>query len=143
MRRLSALGVEHLHAHFGTNPAAVAAIVRAWGGPPFSFTVHGPDEFDAPIALSLAAKIEAAAFVVAISSYGRSQLMRWSRPSRLAQDRHRPLRGRRELPEGQTRASADQVATNWSALPAFRRKRAAATDRSLRSTSLRRGTFSP
>ena len=43
--------------------------------------MHGPDEFDAPIALSLAAKIEAAAFVVAISSYGRSQLMRWTRPS--------------------------------------------------------------
>ena len=80
-RRLGQLGVEHLHAHFGTNPAAVAAIAHAWGGPTFSFTVHGPDEFDAPVALSLAAKIEAAAFVVAISSYGRSQLMRWCRPS--------------------------------------------------------------
>ena len=80
VRRLRQLGVEHLHAHFGTNPAAVAAIVHAWGGPTFSFTVHGPDEFDAPVALSLAAKIEAAAFVVAISSYGRSQLMRWIPP---------------------------------------------------------------
>ena len=80
VRRLEELKVEHLHAHFGTNPAAVAAIVRAWGGPPFSFTVHGPDEFDAPIALSMPAKIEDAAFVAAISSYGRSQLMRWSAP---------------------------------------------------------------
>jgi len=80
VRRLERLGVEHLHAHFGTNPAAVALIVRAWGGPPFSFTVHGPDEFDAPVALSLQAKIEAASFVAAISSYGRSQLMRWSDP---------------------------------------------------------------
>ena len=79
-RRLEQLRVEHLHAHFGTNPAAVAAIVRAWGGPPFSFTVHGPDEFDAPVTLSLPAKIDAANFVVAISSYGRSQLMRWSSP---------------------------------------------------------------
>jgi len=79
-RRLDELGVEHLHAHFGTNPAAVALLVRAFGGPPFSFTVHGPDEFDAPIALSLGAKIEAATFVAAISSYGRSQLMRWSKP---------------------------------------------------------------
>ena len=79
-RRLGRLKVEHLHAHFGTNPAAVAAIVRAWGGPPFSFTVHGPDEFDAPVALSLAAKIHAAQFVAAISCYGRSQLMRWSLP---------------------------------------------------------------
>ncbi|MFL6720875.1 MAG: glycosyltransferase [Sphingomonas sp.] len=80
VRRLERLQVEHLHAHFGTNPAAVALIVAAWGGPPFSFTVHGPDEFDAPIALSLPAKIEAASFVAAISSYGRSQLMRWSSP---------------------------------------------------------------
>ena len=80
VRRLDRLGIEHLHAHFGTNPAAVATIVRAWGGPPFSFTVHGPDEFDAPIALSLRRKIEAASFVAAISSYGRSQLMRWSSP---------------------------------------------------------------
>jgi len=78
IRRLDRLSVEHLHAHFGTNPAAVATIVRAWGGPPFSFTVHGPDEFDAPIALSLRHKIQAANFVAAISSYGRSQLMRWS-----------------------------------------------------------------
>ena len=80
VRRTERLKVEHLHAHFGTNPAAVAAIARAWGGPPFSFTVHGPDEFDAPVALGLAAKIEAASFVAAISSFGRSQLMRWSSP---------------------------------------------------------------
>ena len=77
-RSLSRLNIEHLHAHFGTNPATVAAIARAWGGPPFSFTVHGPDEFDAPVALALAQKIELSAFVAAISSYGRSQLMRWS-----------------------------------------------------------------
>jgi glycosyltransferase involved in cell wall biosynthesis len=81
VKRLDQLRIDHLHAHFGTNPAAVAAIARAWGGPPFSFTVHGPDEFDAPIALSLGAKIEAASFVVGISSYGRSQLMRWSDPA--------------------------------------------------------------
>jgi glycosyltransferase involved in cell wall biosynthesis len=79
-RRLQRLKVEHLHAHFGTNPAAVAAIARAWGGPPFSFTVHGPDEFDRPLTLSLPAKIAAASFVAAISSYGRSQVMRWSNP---------------------------------------------------------------
>lgn len=79
-RRLEKLRVEHVHAHFGTNPAAVALLVKAFGGPSFSFTVHGPDEFDAPVALSLPAKIEAASFVAAVSSYGRSQLMRWSRP---------------------------------------------------------------
>ena len=80
VRRMEKLGVEHLHAHFGTNPAAVAAIGRAWGGPPFSFTVHGRDEFDAPLALGLPLKVETSAFVVAITSYCRSQLMRWSAP---------------------------------------------------------------
>jgi colanic acid/amylovoran biosynthesis glycosyltransferase len=71
-------GVTHVHAHFGTNPAAVARIARAMGGPPYSFTVHGPDEFDAPGALDLNGKIADAAFVAAISDYGRSQLMRWA-----------------------------------------------------------------
>lgn len=81
VRRLDYYRIEHLHAHFGTNPAAVAAIARAWGGPPFSFTAHGPDEFDAPIELGLPEKIRRAAFVAAISSFGRAQLMRWSDPA--------------------------------------------------------------
>lgn len=78
LKRCRQLGVTHLHAHFGTNPAAVALLARTLGGPPFSFTVHGPDEFDAPVALALERKIAGASFVVAISSFGRSQLMRWS-----------------------------------------------------------------
>lgn len=81
VRRMEQLEIQHLHAHFGTNPAAVAAIARAWGGPPFSFTAHGPDEFDAPGDLSLGKKIERAAFVVGISSFGRAQLMRWTDPA--------------------------------------------------------------
>jgi colanic acid/amylovoran biosynthesis glycosyltransferase len=71
--------VDHLHAHFGTNPAAVAMLCRVLGGPPYSFTVHGPEEFDKAEFLGLAEKIHRAAFVVAISSFGRSQLFRWSR----------------------------------------------------------------
>ena len=42
------------------------------GGPPFSFTVHGPEEFESP--MGLAEKVGEATFVAAISSYGRSQL---------------------------------------------------------------------
>jgi len=80
VRRMKKLGIEHLHAHFATNPAAVAVIAQAWGGPPFSLTIHGSEEFDAPIALRLSVKIKAATFVAAISSYTRSQLMRWSEP---------------------------------------------------------------
>lgn len=71
-------GVRHVHAHFGTNPAAVARLAHVLGGPPYSFTVHGPDEFDAPGALDLRGKIADAACVAAISEYGRSQLMRWA-----------------------------------------------------------------
>jgi glycosyltransferase involved in cell wall biosynthesis len=70
--------VVHLHAHFGTNPAAVALLCRILGGPPYSFTVHGPEEFDRPESLGLDEKIRAAEFVVAVSDFGRSQLMRWT-----------------------------------------------------------------
>lgn len=73
-------GVDHVHVHFGTNPTAVAQIMRAMGGPSYSFTVHGPDEFDAPEGLSLASKAADAAFVVAISHYGSAQLRRWLAP---------------------------------------------------------------
>ncbi len=73
-------GVEHLHVHFATNPATVALLARSVGGPPFSMTVHGPDEFDAPASLSLGPKVEASVFTVAISHYGAAQLRRWVRP---------------------------------------------------------------
>ncbi|MEZ5322764.1 MAG: glycosyltransferase family 4 protein [Microthrixaceae bacterium] len=70
-------GVTHLHAHFGTNSAEIAMLARCLGGPPYSFTVHGPEEFDAPEALHLREKVRHSRFVVAISSFGRSQLFRW------------------------------------------------------------------
>jgi len=77
VQRLRKCEAQHLHAHFGTNSAAVALLTRLLGGPPYSFTVHGPEEFDHPEELSLGRKIEHAAFVVAISNFGRSQLYRW------------------------------------------------------------------
>jgi colanic acid/amylovoran biosynthesis glycosyltransferase len=69
-------GATHLHAHFGTNPATVAMLCRALGGPPYSFTVHGPEEFDKPTFIALPEKIERAEFVASVSSFGRSQLYR-------------------------------------------------------------------
>jgi len=74
---LQAAHVQHVHAHFGTNPAELAMLIRAMGGPTYSFTVHGPEEFDKPLALHLAEKIRGAAFVVGVSSFGASQLRRW------------------------------------------------------------------
>ncbi len=67
----------HVHAHFGTNSAEVVMLTAALGGPSYSFTVHGPEEFDKPEFIHLGEKVRRAAFVVAISSYGRSQLYRW------------------------------------------------------------------
>jgi colanic acid/amylovoran biosynthesis glycosyltransferase len=68
--------VQHVHAHFGTNSAEVAMLVHELGGPRWSFTVHGPEEFDKPLFIGLPEKIRRAAFVVAVSSFGRSQLLR-------------------------------------------------------------------
>jgi glycosyltransferase involved in cell wall biosynthesis len=69
--------VEHLHVHFGTNPAVIAILLKAISGVPYSLTVHGPEEFDCPRDLALSQKIEEASFVIAVSFFGRSQLMRW------------------------------------------------------------------
>lgn len=70
-------GISHLHVHFGTNSTTVALLCRRLGGPTYSFTVHGPEEFDRVSGIALAEKIKQAAFVVGISSFGRSQLYRW------------------------------------------------------------------
>ena len=72
--------IQHVHVHFGTNSAAIAMLGRHFSGISYSFTVHGPDEFEKAELLSIELKIERAAFVVNVSSFGRSQLMRWSRP---------------------------------------------------------------
>ncbi|WP_159713242.1 glycosyltransferase family 4 protein [Sphingomonas sp. AX6] len=74
-------GLRHVHAHFGTNSASVTRLAARLSGVSYSFTVHGPDEFDAPSDLDLGGKIADAAFTVAVSSFGRSQLMRWSDPA--------------------------------------------------------------
>lgn len=74
---LQAFGAKHVHAHFGTNSTEVVMLANALGGPAYSFTVHGPEEFDKPQFIYLGEKVRRAAFVAAISSYGRSQLYRW------------------------------------------------------------------
>jgi len=74
---MRAAGIQHLHAHFGTNSAEVAMLAQTLGGPPWSFTAHGPEEFDKGLSIGLGEKIRRCKFVVAISSYGRSQLYRF------------------------------------------------------------------
>jgi colanic acid/amylovoran biosynthesis glycosyltransferase len=70
--------IDHLHVHFGTNSATVGMLVNRLIAIPWSFTCHGPEEFDRPLGISLIEKIKSADFVVAISSFGRSQLWRWA-----------------------------------------------------------------
>lgn len=76
-RRAREMGLYHLHAHFGTNSTDVVRYAAILGGPGYSFTVHGPEEFDAPVPLALTEKLQEAQFAVAVSSFGRSQLSRW------------------------------------------------------------------
>lgn len=71
-------GINHIHAHFGTNSASVAMLAHLAGGPTYSLTIHGPEEFDSPIALALGEKVRHATFVAAISQFARSQLLRWT-----------------------------------------------------------------
>jgi glycosyltransferase involved in cell wall biosynthesis len=69
-------GATHLHAHFGTNPAEIACLVRILGGPEYSFTNHGSNELDGAPRLHFPRKIGLAKFAVAVSHYCRSQLLR-------------------------------------------------------------------
>jgi glycosyltransferase involved in cell wall biosynthesis len=80
-RQMERRGIRHVHAHFGTNPVAVARLASRLAPITYSFTAHGPDEFDSPLALDLPGKIADAAFVAGVSSFGRGQLMRWSDPA--------------------------------------------------------------
>ncbi|HKI64162.1 MAG TPA: glycosyltransferase family 4 protein [Burkholderiales bacterium] len=74
---LKSFGATHVHAHFATNSAEVAMLANALGGPSYSFTVHGSDEFDTLPFIGIRDKVLRAAIVVSVSSFGRSQLYRW------------------------------------------------------------------
>ena len=71
--------VDHVHVHFSTNPANVALLCRELGGPPFSFTAHRV-QAGTPSASSIARKVAAARFVVAICEEGRDRLLERARP---------------------------------------------------------------
>lgn len=73
-RQLQALGSRHLHAHFGSNPAAVACLVQRLGAASCSLTFHGPHEFDPALAGDLHDKLAAASFVATVSEDGARRL---------------------------------------------------------------------
>ena len=96
--RLRARGVEHLHNHIGENSAAVAMMAAVDRRHPLQPDDPRPGEFDRPTELALDLKIRRASFVAAVTEFGRSQLYRWCRPRRLAEDPDRPLRRRADVP---------------------------------------------
>jgi glycosyltransferase involved in cell wall biosynthesis len=69
--------VRHLHAVFGDVASDVALLVThyARNALSWSMAIHGPDEFADVRGSNLVDKMAAARFVVAISDFGRSQLM--------------------------------------------------------------------
>jgi len=80
VRRMRAAGVGHLHAHFATNATTIALLARELGGPPYSFTIHGPHDLTAGPMLALDRKARGAKFVAAVSHHTRGQLLRYARP---------------------------------------------------------------
>lgn len=80
-KQLRLKGVDHLHDHNGQGCAFVAMLASRLSKIPYSLTIHGPGEFDRPTLLSLAKKVRNSHFSVAISSYGRSQILRWIAPA--------------------------------------------------------------
>ena len=77
---MRAQSVGHLHAHFATNATTIALLARELGGPPFSFTIHGPHDLTAGPLLALDRKTRGAKFVAAISHHTRAQLLRYADP---------------------------------------------------------------
>jgi glycosyltransferase involved in cell wall biosynthesis len=85
---LNRLGIRHVHAHFANNGADIARAAIAYarsidpdGGWRWTFTMHGPTEFEAVERFDLAGKVRDADGVACISDFTRSQLMRLSNPS--------------------------------------------------------------
>lgn len=75
-RELRARGIVHLHNHFATASCTVARLAAPLAGITWSFTVHGPDDLIAPDRWRMDDKVAEASFVVCISSFARSQIMR-------------------------------------------------------------------
>jgi colanic acid/amylovoran biosynthesis glycosyltransferase len=70
----------HLHIHFCGPVATVGMLASVAWGFPYSLTVHGPDEFYDVKEFYLRQKAENAKFILCISDFCRSQLMRLVAP---------------------------------------------------------------
>ncbi len=73
-------GHRHLHVHFCGPVATVGMLASIAWGFSYSMTVHGPDEFYDVEKFYLRQKVEGAKFILCISDFCRSQLMRIATP---------------------------------------------------------------
>ncbi len=80
-RHLQRQKVTHLHSHFAQSGTSVALLAAHLAGVPYSFTLHGPADLDAPKDWRLDIKVARARFVACISHYARSQTMRYADPA--------------------------------------------------------------
>jgi glycosyltransferase involved in cell wall biosynthesis len=69
IERLGAAPVDLIHTHFAQNSAIVAMLARALGGPPWTMTVHGPEDIDADHLPGLASRVRAASTTVTVSQH--------------------------------------------------------------------------
>lgn len=87
---MRAAGLRHVHVHFANNGADVSRLACVLGNGlrtrqdpqpwTWSFSMHGPTEFDAPEAHDLRGKTRDAAFVACISDYARDRLAGYLQP---------------------------------------------------------------
>lgn len=68
--------IDHLHVHFANPAATVALLIHSLFGKTYSITVHGPEEFYDVTPNHLAEKFANAKFLICISYYAQSQVMR-------------------------------------------------------------------
>ena len=81
--QLDRKGIRHLHVHFAGSPTHVAAFVAEFGNlarrddPPWTWSVslHGPVEFADLTANHVRERVRSALFVLAVSDFGRSQIL--------------------------------------------------------------------
>lgn len=78
--RLRRQGISHVHAHFANSASWVAMLAAYLNDGTWSFSMHGPTEFDDVDHYALATKVSDATFVACIGDYCRVQLMRTCPP---------------------------------------------------------------
>ena len=72
--QLATQRVATLHVHFGLSSAAVGVLIRELGGPPWSVTIHGPEEFAAANRKRLSQVARSASRTIAISEWAAAAL---------------------------------------------------------------------